>query len=52
MAEKVLNELKEERDKLIDQLLDAEEDQKQELIGKVMDIDDLIESLKYSKSAS
>ncbi len=52
MTEEVLNGLKEERDKLLDQLLDAEKEQKRELLGKIMDIDDVIESLKYSKSGS
>ena len=46
MTEEVLNSLTAERDQLLDDLLASGEEKKAELLEKIMEIDDVIESLK------
>ncbi len=46
MTEEVLNSLTAERDQLLDDLLGSEEEQKAEILDRIMEIDDVIESLK------
>lgn len=44
VSREVLDTLKEERDRLLDQLIESREEGKKELLEKIIEIDDMIES--------
>lgn len=48
MSEEILNGLKEEREKLLIDLLGSEEEEKSAILERIMDIDDVIESHEES----
>jgi len=48
LSEEILNGLKEEREKLLKDLLGSEEEEKSAILERIMDIDDVIESHEES----
>ncbi len=47
VSKEVLDSLKNERDRLLDQLIEGEEEGKKNILEKIIEIDDIIESYPH-----